>query len=470
MISSKLFHLLKALSPKETTHLRHFLQNPMFNKRTDVVLALDFLTDQNNRPFGKEALFQYVYTSKKYAEKDLHLLSSRLFKLAEDFLALRNMMGEPILKKIHLAKAYRKLKQEKNFQVAVRDANQLLDKQPLRNAATLRQQIDLEDEYYDYIASPKRQVRTNLQTWSDTFDAYVLASKLKQACLHLSRNTINQEVYQIGLLEEVLHYIKEHPGTLKLPAVAVHYYCYMAITNLENEAYFTQLRQAIREYYHCFYPGEIRDIYLLAINFCIRRLNTGQQERYAKEAFELYRSSLEQGFLLEDGIIPESTFSNIVSLALWMGEYRWTENFIESFRQNLKTEIRATIVHFNLAKLRYQQKRPSESLRHLATIQTKAPFLMLGAKTMQLKIYYELDETNALDSLMENMRIYLQRRKDLGYRKQNYENLLYLCRKLIDLPAYDKALAIKLKEEIEGAEILTEKEWLLKQLDAKAPS
>ena len=228
MKNSKLFHLLKALSTKETAHLRHFLHNPVFNKRQDVISALDFLTDQKNRPFRKEALFTEVYgAKKKYTEKDLHLLSSRLFKLAEDFLALRNVMADPVLKKIHLAKAYRKLKQEKYFQVAVRDAKQLLDKQPLRNAATLRMLIDLEDEYYDYIASPKRRERTNLQTWSDTFDAYVIVSKLKQASLHLSRNTINQEEYKIGLIEEVLRYIQEHPKTLELPAVAVHYYCYM---------------------------------------------------------------------------------------------------------------------------------------------------------------------------------------------------------------------------------------------------
>ena len=466
MKSSKIFLLLKSLSSKEKAQLKHFLENPMFNKRADVVAALAFLTNENNRPFQKKKLFKAAYPDKAFSEKNLHLLSSRLFKLVEDFLAHRDMMSDPVLKKIHLAKAYRKLKQQKNFQVATRDAKQLLEKQPLKNAATLRQLIEIEDEYYDYIASPKRQERTNLQEWSDTFDAYVLASKLKQACLHLSRNTINQEEYRIGLLDEVLQYIQEHPQTLELPAVAVHYYCYVAITDVENEDHFTQLRQSIKEYYHCFFPGEIRDIYLLAINFCIRRLNVGEN-RYVREALELYKSSLDQGFLLEDGIIPESTFSNMVSLALRLREYSWTENFIEQYDKNLKKESKESIVHFNLAKLRHQQNRLSDSLHHLTTINTKAPFMMVGVKTMQMKIYYELGELNALDSLMDNMRIYIQRRKDLGYWKQNYENTLFFLRKLIELPAYEKQLAIKLKEEIQGAEILAEKDWLLKQLDKK---
>lgn len=469
MKSSKLFSLLKAIPQKETTQFRHFLNCPLFNKRQDVVLAFEFLADPSNRPFANEALFRAVFGKKKYSEKDLHLLSSRLFKLAEDFLAHRDMMADQVLKKIHLAKSYRKLKQEKYFQVAIRDAKQLLEKQPLRNATTLRQLIDLEDEYYDYIASPKRQERTNLQEWSDTFDAYVLASKLKQACLHLSRNTINQEQYQIGLLEEVLHYIHEHPNTLKIPAVAVHYYCYVAITEVENEAHYTQLRRAIEEFHHCFFPGEIRDIYLLAINFCIRRANV-LELFFIKEALELYRSSLEQGFLLEDGIIPESTFSNIVSLALKLEEFDWTESFINTYQYNLKKESKESIVDFSFAKLRYQQKNLTDSLRHLATINSKAPFLMLGVKTMQLKIYYELGELNALDSVMDNMRIYVQRRKDQGYRKEIYENILYFMRKLIDLPAFDKALTIKLKEEIQASSLLIEKEWFLKQLDAKAIS
>ena len=463
MKSSKIFHLLKSLSTNEITQLRHFLNNPMFNKRADVVAALAFLTDENSRPFGKEQLFKAVYAGKAFNEKELHLLSSRLFKLVENFLSTQNMLSDPVLKKIHLAKAYRKLKQPKNFQVAIRDAKKLIEKQPLQNATTLHQLVALEDEYYDYIASPKRQETTNLQTWSDTFDAYIIASKLKQACLHLSRKTINQEEYKIGLLEEVLNHIQLHPKTLELPAVAVHYYCYRAITEGDNEAHFTRLREAIHSYSHHFFAGEIRDIYLLAINFCIRRANVGEP-RYVKETFELYKNSLEEGFLLEDGVIPESTFSNIVSLALRLKEYEWTEWFINNFENNLKRETKTSIVHFNLAKLRYQQNNLTESLRHLSTINTKASFLMLGAKVMQLKIYYQLGELNALDSLMENLRIYVQRRKELGYRKKNYDNILYFLRKLLELPTYSKKMVGQLRAEIESAEILTEKEWFLGQL------
>ena len=83
---------------------------------------------------------------------------------------------------------------------------------------------------------------------------------------------------------------------------------------------------------------------------------------------------------------------------------------------------------------------------------------------MLLKIYHETDEFKVLESLLESMRAYLQRKKVLGYHKSNYKNIIHYTKKLLKVNPYSKAQKEKLKLEIEAAKPLTEKAWLLKQL------
>lgn len=268
---------------------------------------------------------------------------------------------------------------------------------------------DLSFEKYDYVISINRKEKTNLQEVSDHLDAYMLAAKLRQACYGLSREIIKQEKYQIGFLAEVLNYIETKPAYLNIPTIAVYYYCYQAISATDSEHFFQKLRETITRYQAYFPPSEMRDIYTLTINYAIRRLNTGS-DLFIREALELYQLSLAQGYLLEDGVLLESTYSNIVSLAAKLKQHDWAKGFIYQYQKHLKPAFRAPLFHFNLGKLYYEQGQLENSLQELNKVETKASFLLLGAKILQLKIYYELEEFDPLESTLESLRVYLQKK------------------------------------------------------------
>ena len=81
--------------------------------------------------------------------------------------------------------------------------------------------------------------------------------------------------------------------------------------------------------------------------------------------------------------------------------------------------------------------------------------------------YYELSEYQTLESLLESIRAYLQRKnKMLGSQHiALYKNIVRYTKKLIKVNPYNKEQVAKLRLEIEAATPLTEKAWLLKQLD-----
>jgi len=58
------------------------------------------------------------------------------------------------------------------------------------------------------------------------------------------------------------------------------------------------------------------------------------------------------------------------------------------------------------------------------------------------------------------------RKKAIGYHKANYKNIIRLTKKLLKLNPFSKAQKEKLRLEIEQSQPLTERKWLLEQLDS----
>lgn len=460
---TKLFTLLNALSKKECTAFEQFLENPVMNRREDVRRLLHWWK-QRPAQNTKENGFKAVYPGQAFHLSNWHLLNSRLFKLAEQFLSYNEWKQDTILQQMLLSKAYRKKQMLAPFQSSVKQIRETLQRTPIQNTDILHQQFTIEYEYYDYVASHNRKERTNLQEVNNLLDEYYLANKLRNACLAISRQTINDETYEIYFIEEVLAKVEQLPRLLEVPVIGVYYYCYRAITEESSEIWFTKLRRAISDYSKNFEPSEKRDLVLLAINYCIRKLNTGN-EFFIREAFELYRLSFSEGYLLEDKIIPESTFSNIISLASKLKEYHWAEDFVATNKQYLNPSFQEPLYHYSLGLLNYEQGNYEKSMQFLARVDTKITFLLLAAKSLQIKIYYELQEIEALESLLESLRVYLQRRKDLGYRKEHFENLVTFVRRLITVPYKNKTEKYILIRDVQAANIFSEKEWLLKKIE-----
>ncbi len=457
------FQLLAALSPPELRQLAVFLSSPAFNRRPEMARLLDWWMAHRHEPPDRPALFRAVLPGKPYKARDWYLLLSRFTKQVEAFMLWQELEAEDLERYALLLRNLRRRQKASLFERSIRQAWARYRKRKAHSGHALYRGYDFEQVYYDYIASHDRQSRTNLQAMSDRLDTFFLAEKLKQACLAYSRRITNQETYDIRLLEAVLEELEQRPELLEVPAVQVYYACYRAVVFGGDERAFQQLRRAMKAHRQGFPVQEIRDLYLLAINYCIRALNQGE-EAFALEALTLYRQSLEQNYLLEDGHIPESAFGNIVSLGVKLKQFERTEAFIREYASFLRPAFRESLPRYALARLAYGRGRPSDALRLLATVDVRQPFLYFGTKTLQLKAFYELGEWDALDNLLESMRMYLQRHTDLGYHREHYLLLHQFARRLLQLSPSDRSGRAELERDILGAPAFREQEWFLQQL------
>ncbi|MFN0015452.1 MAG: hypothetical protein ACKVU2_12970 [Saprospiraceae bacterium] len=75
--------------------------------------------------------------------------------------------------------------------------------------------------------------------------------------------------------------------------------------------------------------------------------------------------------------------------------------------------------------------------------------------------YHELSEYDALASLLDSFASYLKRQKNIGYQRDNYENLIRFTRRLLEMAPNDSVGRAQLHSDIAEAERVAGKEWLL---------
>ncbi|MCB0565292.1 MAG: hypothetical protein KDD01_13040 [Phaeodactylibacter sp.] len=464
MEGSRLLTLVESLNKKEVRELRKFLRSPFFNQRKDVAQLFEFITE---RVFTlqllptKEQAFQTLYPSQDYDPQQVRYAMSWLLKGIEQYLALQPYLADERQQKIELARAYREKRLPKHFQQTMQQLRRQQEQQPIRNAEFFEYEYRIQLEQYAFTASRKRLSEHNLQEISDTVDLAFIARKLRQTCFLLSHQAVYKREYDFGLLEEALQFV-DRKGLLRIPTIAGYYHCYHALRGLEPEQHFQHFKAILLHQNQLFPADEARDLYLLAINFCIRELNAGR-EAYAREGLDLYKEGFRTEMLLQEGQLSRFTYRNAVAMALKEGELSWAETFIREYQNRLPKEHRESMYSFSLARLAYVRRQYGKALEYLQRSEYQDLLLNLAAKTLMLKAFYELDEFDTLESHLEAMKVFLRRKDIIGYHRRNYRSIIRYTQKLLHLNWNDRGEVEGLRKTIEAEEVLTEREWLLKQ-------
>ncbi|MEO0776079.1 MAG: hypothetical protein AAF146_05925 [Bacteroidota bacterium] len=472
MQRSKLIQQLRPLKPRELQRFRDFVFSPFFNKnqkvRTVCSAILSFAPDFESPQLNRPALFQLLYPDSEYSDGRINNVLSDLFQLLHQFftqlqlertpsLQVHFLLDQLLLRESHteiprVAKRYRATQQ----------------RTPHRNYAFFYDEY----RYYDqmdryFLTKGKREYDPNLQEKSDHLDRYYLGNKLRIACDMLSRNTVAKASYQCHFLDDLLAQLPEALAT-EAPALRVYYQVLQMLREPEVEHHYQTLVELLHAHLDRFPQEELRVLFTYAINYCIRQINSGKRGYYRK-IFTLYRQTLDGEIIFKNGHLTSWTFKNIITTGIRLREFDWVEGFIFQYQANLIPEEQAGAVAFNLAALYYARQDYLAALRQLHRVDFTNTSYHLGAKIIQIKSYFELDETEALYALMEATRKYVLRSAQLSeYGKQANNNYLKLTRQLYRLKgrrtrlseAAFAAVKKRLGERLESDQLVANKDWL----------
>ncbi|HNE29040.1 MAG TPA: hypothetical protein PKL15_15630 [Saprospiraceae bacterium] len=463
MEKTLLYEAFATLGKPERREFGKFVRSPFFNQKAQPVALFEYLCechDARRAPNGTAA-FERIWPGQAYDDQRMRLANSELLGLLEHFWMYQEKFRDFDRAKIRLAAAYRKRNLPKHFQISLREARSARERQPFRHAEFYHDLNLIEWEQYQFATASKRTEHFNLQEMSDLLDAEFAARKLRHVCFSLSHQAVFKTDYRFELLDAVLDYVQSGQR-LDIPALALYYHCYRFLTDPADEQHFFIFKEKLLAHAAAFPQDELRILYLFALNFGIKKCNELVQP-YFQETLDLYKSALELDLLLENGLLSRFAFNNIVAAALRAGETSWAEDFIHRYRNFVEKKYRDVTYSLNLARVAYTRRDYKTALLHLQRADYKDLINNLIAKTLQLKIFYELGEYDLLESHLASMKTYIRRQAAIGYHRTNYLNIVRYTQQLLQVNLNNTAMIAQLRQQIENEPVLTEREWLLAQ-------
>ncbi len=470
MDKSVLLQYFDSLSNKEIRDLGHFVRSPYFNRREKVVKLFDYLVEYRHLPEGaisKEKAWKFIFGQQAYDDREMRYTMSFLLKVIRQFLIQNELEKDTAQAQVVLCRALQRHKLGKLLEKELRHSIEEQQKQALRHSLYHLHNYQLEMVRVEHITQQTRTGDIPLQALFDELNFFYIAEMLRQSSIILTHQTVSKRDYNLRLQDSVIEHLEQHDYT-QVPAIAIYYHSYKALSDSTVESHFVQLKALIEEHWSSFPAKESRDFYLLAINYCIQKLNQGERS-YIREAFELYKSGLENGLFLENGILSSFTYTNVSRLGLALEEWEWVQEFLKRYHPTLKANDRDNIYRYNMAFFYFQQSEYDHAMEYLIQLDhLNDVFQNLDARRMMLRIYYEQGAVSPLLSLLDSFKVYISRHKDIGYHKTNYLNLIRFVRQMLNSNLSSGKVREALISKVEQTSSVAEKTWLISQLKKRS--
>lgn len=464
MHKSKLLEIIQALDERDYKPLLKFVNSNNKSEGQTTLLLKHILksgSDFKSKKLTKEKTFKVVFPDKEYNDVLMRRCMSRLFQMCEDYVVSSRVLENKQRRKLELLTFYGEKKLDRHFSNLLRNWKQGQLSDTIIDDLFFFREFLVEKEVSMHIFRQQdRTAEPNLQQISNNLDAFYLIHKLKVCCASISYQTLSKKKYDLPLLEELLVYLSKNESELH-PLVQAYYYALMALKSQEGEVNFYKLKHILFAEDGRFNSNQM-DLFSHAQNYCIRQIHTGQQ-KYRTELLDLYKMGLTQEIIIEEGIVSPLDFKNIVTLGISLKDFDWVENFIEDYTPKLEEQFRESFYHYNLAKLYFSKKEFKKVVLQLHQVEHQEIFVALDVKVILLKTYYELEEFDALHSLIDSFRMFLSRKKNLTYHKIKYQNFLKLLRHLIRL-RFVKSEIEAFKEAVINEKEVIGKAWFLEKV------
>ena len=198
------------------------------------------------------------------------------------------------------------------------------------------------------------------------------------------------------------------------------------------------------------------------VNFTVVQINKGNKG-FENEQYDLYQSFEKRGVFKLKGYLNQNKINNVVNNFLKKQSYEEAKSFILKYISLVNEENRESCLHFNMAKILFEQDQYKDSLRELLLVDfSKSAFYSLNSKILLLKNYYELKETDGFDSLVSSFKEYIRKNKIItdNYKK-SYTNFIKYTKKIyMQTPRKLK----KIRIDLENEKLIAERGWLLSKI------
>jgi len=481
MRNSQLANTLKLLDSSQWEGFGRFICSPFFfseadKKDSEVLTLFSYLKSNmgrtNEHVLAKEFVFQHIFPGKEYNGNALAKVMTSLHQLLKRFIAYCYMNSEDEFhQELALARFYRENQWEERFQSSIRKLekkiSEIIDRGEdfFWRQYLLQLQVHLNENYRN-----QRKGDLNLPALIQNLDYFYLLSKLKyQGVFEQQKKFVELDINE-PVSTEYLRKTCSADVRTRLPMLA----CYEQILSLLHgeedniDEAIARYRELLDKNKSIIPMDELRHFHSFLRNFCTAQINSGKPE-YLPILFDIYQEHLDMGTLYEKGGLLAGTFLNIVVVGSRVGQYDWIKGFLESHKNRIiGTAYPKEVYNFNLAWYYFHRGKYDEAWS-LIEGNYEDIYYKLAAKRMEIKILYEQENYDLIDSRINSFKVFISRATSRilsGEIKATHNAFISAVQQILSPATLGNARRIeKIERKILEHQHIAEREWLLEKVN-----
>jgi len=483
MKNIKLIKILKLLSNKKLIKLKDFINTPYFNKDKKIGELIGYLiAHAPTYEVTKEECFQKVFPNSVYDSAKLRRLFSKAFKLTEKFIAYEALDAKPNIRHRVLSEFY-----EQNIEPTLFETHNkaweesteklfsntrlaelfmikwqrwifagLLDEKKIRSKKTKTEESNLDDLWTSFEDFTGRLA----------LDFFILKEEFRHVT---SFGSIKFK--QFFLLESILKAIEENETEFLNNVNISHIYLqYKLLMKPSDEKSLEALVKIRDTDYKLMHHEDIMKV-CSAINlYYMRMFDTTLDLKYIEGRFENSFFRIKHHLAFREGFLIHYFFMSIVVLGLQLKRLDWVENFLAEYIPKLASAYKIPIGQLGQALLAFTNKNFEKALTILNSFAVnKNFFYYMRIRQLEIKIYYELENYEVAENLLNAFRAICSREKNftpkIKKRGQGFANVIYHLMYFSKVDSRKISKLKNLKESI--GENYSDPLWLLEKIEEK---
>ena len=471
-----MLELFSQLTPEEIIKFEKLINSPYFNSVEKVTKLFYYLKDLHplisKDDLSREKISLKVFKNENLSQELLWKLKSDFTKVFEKFLVLEEIDNDSLNYDTTLIKALRKRgakkELENNLNKIKKNRNKIYNKDD--NFYLSKIYIN-EEEYYLKMPGILYEFPDCLQAKSDNLDYYFIFMKFHsfhEMFIHQYYN-VKPLNFSKTLYKESTDFVKQNSGLISKdhPNIYVIYLVLLMFSNNVQEASSQKLIKYLKLNEKNFSHKQLSYYYRYIESFYYLKINEGQSN-LNNDLYQLYKTMFEKDLFVLENIITDKEFNNVINISLPLGKHQWTNTFIEKYKDHLQPDL--AIESYNLAKAKYYfyTKDYKKVFPHLHLIHYKDPHYYINSKVLLAKVLFETSSFDTLKSMLESLRKYISREKNLTEQMlsgiKNFIKFMTLLAKIKEENRKEEISVLK-KLIANESKFISSKSWFIEMIE-----
>jgi len=403
------------------------------------------------------------------------MLIFKLTELTEKYLAYSEMTRTLAAEEIFLTHNLLELGLDKSAQKTIIQTEKELKHVKIREARFFEKKFELEKLKHiiysrNYSATTiKDKPDESLLEESNNLTLFYLIMVMQRYRYLLNKSFSVNSDYKLDFLPQIIVFL-ENDGKeyLKNKTLSLLYKQIKLLSDpLGQEHLMTEIKAELMNETTPLEKFDRRDGLTVLSNLCIEKAYRGQEE-YFEMMFDIDRFLVEKNLYnrIKGGYFEKEMFMNLIAMALKLGKFDWTRDFIETYSKKLHPDIIENIKNYSYARLYLKQGGLEEAKQFISRVAYTDIHIKINARISKVIIEYELGNIEEVLNELENFRKYIQNDKLLSKSNRKISsNFIKFINKLCKARYSFKLNLDELKKEIRNCDMVNNRQWLLEKTE-----